>query len=217
MRKNWKLAAVMLLWGFLSLTGFRTFHATTRWTTTVASPKIFVKFCAEPSVTRNDLPVGDPLYGQALNFSLIMNSIYNDFNSIESAYVQLVSDADSEFAGSVGRTISICVSNVAGAGSGFATPRYGGDGKITGCEITLSPATTDEASTFVATVTHEIGHCLGLDHAHETDQAIMSYFYDRNKPRLQMDDKMGIIQQFPTEAGFGREAASFGMACAPRG
>jgi hypothetical protein len=214
--KHFKLLIVLLMWFGLSLTGFRTFTAKTRWDISKASPKIFVRFCANPTVTANDLPSGDPLHGQALNLDLIMTSIYNDFTSIPSSFVELVSSADPAFATSQNRTINVCVSNVAGAGGGFASQKLGANGKISSCDITLAPGTTDSASRFIATLTHEIGHCLGLDHAHETDQAIMSYFFDPNKPRLQMDDQMGLIHQFPDDPSYANESPSLGMSCAPK-
>lgn len=196
------------------LTGFRTYSFETRWDITRASPKIFVSFCSTPTVTTNDLPEGDSLFGQAITFTSVMASIYSDFTNIAGSYVVLVDAAtDPEYATSTNRTIDVCFTSQTGGG-GVARQNMGSGGKLTGCSIKLDPGLTSSAKSFVRTLSHEIGHCLGLDHSQDNDRALMSYFSD--VVRLQMDDKMGLIQQFPLDPSYAEETATLGASCAPR-
>lgn len=209
-----KIVCLVLLATFM--TGFRTFSPETRWDITRAQPKIFVHFCEMPSITTNDLPEGDPLFGQALTFTTVMTSVYADITSIPGSYVSLNDAAtDPEWATSTNRTIEVCFKSQTGGG-GVAKLKMGSGGKLSGCEIELHPGLTSSAKGFVRTLTHEIGHCLGLDHSHDNDRSLMSYFMSDNIVRLQMDDKMGLIQQFPLDPAYGQESPNFGASCAPR-
>lgn len=210
-RKILSLAMLVVM-----LTGFRTYSTETRWDITRASPKIFVSFCEAFTVTTNDLPSGDPLFGQVLTTSSVMTSIYNDFTNITGSYVVLVDAAtDPEYATSVSRTIEVCFKSQTGGG-GVAQQKMGSGGKLSGCTIHLDPNLTSSAKSFVKTLSHEIGHCLGLDHSQDNDLALMSYFSDSSLVRLQMDDKMGVIQQFPLDPSYAEETPTLGASCAPR-
>ncbi len=197
-------------------TGFRTYSHETRWEVSTTSSKIFVRLCETPSVTTNDLPSGDTLSGQTLTTSLVLASILADFSNVAGAYV-ILADAslDAEWATSVNRTIEVCFKSQTGGG-GVAQQKMGSGGKLTGCEIQLDPGLSSSAKKFVRTLSHEIGHCLGLDHSQDNDNSLMSYFSSADIVRLQMDDKMGLIQQFPVDPAYANEVPTLGASCAPR-
>jgi hypothetical protein len=204
-----------LVWVVVLTTGFRTYSPTTLWDMTSATPKIFVRFCETPAVTTNDLPAGDPLYGQVLTFASVVASVYLDFTSIPGAYLQIVDTTDPEYVVTSTRVIDVCFKSQTGGG-GVARQQMGSGGKLSGCTIELDPSLATSAKKFVKTLTHEIGHCVGLDHSQDNVQSLMSYFSESDLVRLQMDDKMGIIQQFPLDPAYAQETATFGASCAPR-
>lgn len=48
-------------------------------------------------------------------------------------------------------------------------------------------------------ITHEIGHCLGLGHAHTNKKSIMGYSRPGDSPELGTDDKAGILYLYPSD------------------
>ncbi|MES2962710.1 MAG: matrixin family metalloprotease [Bdellovibrionota bacterium] len=206
------LSLAMLL---IMLTGFRTYSNETRWNVSAASPKLFVSFCSTPAITTNDLPASDLNAGPSITFSAAVNSIFADFTNLPGSYVVLVNTSDPEYATSTGRTIEVCFKSQTGGG-GVAQQKMGSDGKLSGCTIQLDPGLTSSAKAFVRTLSHELGHCLGLDHSQDNSNSLMSYFSDSSVIRLQMDDKMGLIQQFPADPAYANETATLGASCAPK-
>ena len=70
------------------------------------------------------------------------------------------------------------------------------DGIIIDCDIIIGDHLHDVKGLAI-TLTHEIGHCLGLGHPHTSQNSIMSYRYARNDVKLSTDDKAGIIYLYP--------------------
>ncbi len=196
--------------------GFRIFPKGNTWDVSIVSPKLFVRWCQTYTVPTNDLSSEDPLFGTTPAFTDVTNSIMNDYNNVAGSFVTLVdanTDPDFNTIMEATRTISICVNDLPTAG-GEARPKYE-EGRVVGCEISLDPKTLDKLSSFVRTVTHEIGHCLGLDHPQETTNAVMSYYSSKDFLRLQIDDKMGIVYLYPVYAKNAKETPTFGLSCAP--
>lgn len=214
--KPWRVL-VFGIYIFLCL-GFRTFDDKKTFAVNNSAPaktKVFVDYDQASVTLENDLPAGDPLAGTSqVTVSAIVNSVLSDYNSIAAAYVQLVDTSDSDYAAeSTNRVIKIRKAGTDGLSGGEAQLEFDGT-NVVGCQIDVNPALYEKAKFFTMTVTHEIGHCLGLDHPQDTTNAIMSYFTSNNVVRLQIDDKMGITYLYPVDPAKAKESATFGMSCA---
>lgn len=129
------------------------------------------------------------------------------------------------------RTIKVCTSKTGYAQAAHATPQDNSDlcndeagfreshssycskRNIASCTIVLDPGYIKQGThLFVHVLTHEMGHCLGLLHNHETSKSVMSYLSDRTKTiRLELDDKMGLAWLYPQNPGRSQETADFGL------
>ncbi len=69
---------------------------------------------------------------------------------------------------------------------------------IADCDIALDGGPY-EATSLAYVVTHELGHCLGLGHAHTNQHAIMGYTRTRQSASLGADDMAGIIYLYPSD------------------
>ena len=80
----------------------------------------------------------------------------------------------------------------------FASPRTDPNDPlvINDCDISISNTSTSAAG-LLKTITHELGHCVGLGHPHTNYGALMGYSRDGNDWRLGADDKAGIIFLYP--------------------
>lgn len=204
--------------------GFRTFPGVNGWDVSVSDPTLWVRICREIAFTSAQLPAGDPLGTTVPSYQAALQSILDDFNDVPGSFVRLApypadpsnpgapAPGDSTFtlAKAEERTIDVCFGDQTFT-AGHAIPKWDPQGKITGCKIELNADEAQKAEDFVAVLTHELGHCLGLDHPQETDDAVMSYFSDAI--RLQIDDRMGLVHLYPQEASFGRERANLGLSC----
>lgn len=83
----------------------------------------------------------------------------------------------------------------------FAVPQMSDDDPTTiaDCDVTISDRSTP-AKDLAFTLTHELGHCLGLGHAHTNYDAIMGYSRTARDLRLGADDMAGIIYLYPDPA-----------------
>lgn len=217
-----------LIFAFAS-SGFQVLMEAT-WEVNENDPTVWIKFCDDiqnQSFSESDLPSDDPLKGQAVAFNDVAQSIINDFNDVGASYLRLAmypDDPDSPGTPATGdstftkakaniRTISICIesSNNPFEG-GHAKPEFE-DGEYVGCSIVMAKSVKNKISDFISTLTHEVGHCAGLDHPQETVHAIMSYFHDRDKIRLMVDDKMGLVHLYPKDGYDLDEDPTFGLSC----
>lgn len=201
------------------MVGFRVFPNGNSWSISPSDPKIWIVSCPmNLDFSINNLPAGDPLYSQAVSISQILNSIYTDYNNVSNSFIVL-SDAGTDptynTTAAAQRTITICTGSTGSLASAIAEPKLE-NGKSVGCNITIGKTATDDLRNFVSTMTHELGHCLGLDHAQETTHAIMSYYHSRDLVRLQIDDKMGLIYLYPDNAANSKETMTYGLSCSPR-
>lgn len=201
--------------------GFRSFPSGNNWPldkSTTAGSKIFVVYPYGTRAIENDLPSGDPLYGTStVTINNLMTSIFNDYNNIGASFLILANSSDADYAAqSRNRIITIEESTPNGAVSGGDAQQTRTNGQVTACLIRLKSQVFDKAKSMVQATTHEIGHCLGLDHPQEITQSVMSYFQPGNLVRLQADDMMGITYLYPTDSSKAKEVATLGLSCAQR-
>jgi hypothetical protein len=218
--KNQLIKRINLLFLLIFCLGFQVWPGGNNWDISRSSAtesKLFVTYPDATKTIKNDLPKGDPLSGagETITVEQAMDSIFDDFNSVAAAFVTLVDSDDVDFAArATNRTIKLSVSQPGGLSGGEARIESE-DGVVTGCSIVYKSEAYESAKGFIYTMTHELGHCLALAHPQETTWAIMSYFpYSGDMTRLQDDDKMGIIFNFPVDPDDANEVATLGLSCA---
>lgn len=82
---------------------------------------------------------------------------------------------------------------------------------IKDCDISISNRSV-KAAYLAFTITHELGHCLGLGHAHSNYAALMGYSRSQQSLRLGADDMAGIIYLY-TEPSYDSPKKEF-LGCA---
>jgi hypothetical protein len=215
--KKFALFAPLVL---LSL-GFRIFPSITGWKldpSTTAGRKVFITLTASGKTISNDLPSSDALSGggATLTDAQLLTSIINDYNGIQRSNLILALDSDTDFASNnTDKRIYIETGDASGASSGEAQQTIVGS-SIVSCKIILTSSAFDSAKTYIALVTHELGHCMGLDHPQDTVWSVMSYFYNSEVYRLAIDDKMGMVHLYPKNNSYRSERPTFGVSCARR-
>lgn len=209
----WIVIAPCLVFGFRVIPGFETWDIDRSSTT---SSKLFVVYDNPTTVLANDFPSDDPLASSSsVTIQQVINSILSDYNNVAGAFVTLVDSSDADFSTrGTNRTITIKDGTAIGATSGgYAKPTMV-NGKMVGCEIVLNTEFFRSAEKLTRGVTHELGHCLGLNHPMDTTNAVMSYYYtSRPNIRLQIDDKMGLVYLYPVDPSAAKEQATFGLSC----
>lgn len=198
--------------------GFRSFPNGNAWPldkSTAAGSKLFVIYPNGSRSITNDLPAGDPAAGTAtITIDNVMTSIFNDYNNIAASYIILAGQTDLDYAANAtNRTITIVEDTPDGAASGGDAQQARTGSQVTGCTIRFRPQIFEKAKLMVVSVTHELGHCLGLDHPQEITKSIMSYFRSDSEIRLQADDMMGITYLYPLDSSKVAESATLGLSC----
>jgi len=208
----WTVLAPLLAFGFQVIPGGNSWNISSTSTT---SSKLFVVYPSASLAMTNNLPSGDVLAGSGtVTVQQLMNSIFDDFNNIAGAYFTLADSNDADYAqNSANRTITIEVGSVSGATSGGQASYTSSGGKRVGCKITIIPQALENAKFLTMIVTHELGHCMGLEHPMDTVNAIMSYYVNSEVVRLQTDDKMGLVYLYPTDPAKAKEESTLGFSC----
>lgn len=193
-----------------------------------SSPDVYIKLCDQlmtHTLDENSVDASDELAGQYnLNGMNVVFSITKDYNQIESSYLNLLIQGDTDGDGDIdgsdttahdgaaeNKIIELCAGSTGGINAGGVS-EVKPDG---GCTIKLATDVYKDVKTFLRIVTHEVGHCLGLDHAHAMNKlSIMSYFSGADIYRLKIDDKMGITFLYPNETI--KEKSTLGLSCSAR-
>lgn len=220
---------ILIIFFLFIMSGFRILISD-KWSNKESSPTLWVKVCDEmidAEIDDNDLSINDPLYGSNLDVKAVVESIIADVNKVDKSWIRLAlypddplnpgtpASGDDTFtlALAENRTIEICESSPTNPfQGGEARPEVEGN-MIVGCKIQMNRKGRKKARSFTATLTHEVGHCLGLDHPQETRNAIMSYFHSSKQYRLMIDDKMGLIHLYPEDGISLKEKPNFGLKC----
>lgn len=204
-----------------------------KWEITEADPTIWIKYCSDMTnitIGKNDLSSKDPLSGQTVTTETALLSIAQNFNDVNSSYLRFASYpadpanpgtpevGDSTFTAekAKNRTIDVCFTDPSSPFQGGSASLDEAGDSIIGCTILIKKNHKKSAKDFIRTLTHELGHCSGLDHPQETRNAIMSYFSDSDEARLMIDDKMGLVYLFPKAGVDVKEQANFGLSCATK-
>ena len=203
------------------------------WRVSKDDPTIWIKPCATLKAnvwsSNNIEDSSDPLKNTAQpTYDQVVSSVIDDYNNIQSAYIRLAkypddpnnpgtpATGDSTFTIAKGevRTIDVCFTDPSGVLSGGDASQKADGNNVVGCTIRIKEKYKSDLKYFLTVMTHEIGHCLGLDHPMDTTNAIMSYFRESSPNRLLIDDKMGIIHIYPSDASAAKEKDSLGLSCA---
>lgn len=201
--------------------GYRVYPGIKGWgldVSTTAGRKVFITLVPSGNIMENDLPADDVLFssGATLTEAQLLQSVIDDYNSIQKSNLILALDSDTDFAAnSTNKIIKIEKGDAAGESSGEAQPEFS-ERRIVGCEIKLTDKGYKTAKTFVGLLTHELGHCVGLEHPQETVWSVMSYFFHEDVYRLAIDDKMGIVHLYPKDPSDADEKPTLGLSCATR-
>lgn len=208
----------ILVSALLLCSGFKIYPGIQGWNidnTSTAKKKVFVTLESSGQTFTNNLPSTDSLAssGSTLTESQLLDSVLSDYNNIQSSFLTLVTDADSDF-GNYGLNHQIIIrkGSAAGLSSGEAKPKFSG-GFIVSCEISITESAYKDTKRFLLLLAHEIGHCLGLEHPQETVNAVMSYFHKDDIYRLAIDDKMGVVHLYPEDPSYAKEVPTYGLSC----
>lgn len=156
-----------------------------------------------PSLSKKD-EILNGEYANATDRELmpvLLRLAMDQWNTVRGSYLRLelvASEAKPERSRTDRINVILAEKNTNASTAAFATPETNPDNdeEIFDCDISI--ALTDvTASSFLETVTHELGHCVGLGHPHNNYGAIMSYSRGGSSHKLGADDKAGAIYLYP--------------------
>jgi hypothetical protein len=132
---------------------------------------------------------------------ILITLAMSQWNSIRGSYLRLVlvpADATPQRSREDRINVILAEKNENASTAAFATPEVNPDdsSQIIDCDISISLRPVS-AQSFLETVTHELGHCVGLGHPHNNYGAIMSYSRGGKSHKLGADDKAGAIYLYP--------------------
>lgn len=144
----------------------------------------------------------DGLEGEEL-YQELMKDAFSKWNAVEGSSLRLEFVVDEAKAKKNGydKVNSITVASLSSASAGASAlpldypDEETGIYRIEDCDITLGSGSMT-AQYFVEAMTHELGHCLGLGHAHTNYKSIMGYSRSKNN-ELGADDIAGLLYLYP--------------------
>ena len=139
-------------------------------------------------------------YSDAELTPLLLQEAMDQWNNVRGSFLKFELKTET---GEIGlnksdNTNNIIVEKIPSASTAaYASPEKGdSSANITDCDVVIND-TKVTVKSFLETVTHELGHCVGLGHPHTNYGAIMSYSRGGSSYRLSADDKAGVIYLYP--------------------
>lgn len=170
-------------------------NATFHWSTANSAPSISEKEKFKDGSYAN--------YSDADLTPILIQEAMDQWNNVRGSYLrfQMETEASPLTPDKTDQINNIVAKNCPSATvAAYAAPANDTDGNIiSDCDIVICNIKTT-ALNLVETLTHELGHCVGLGHPHSNYNAIMSYSRSGQSYRLSADDKAGAIYLYPDPA-----------------
>jgi hypothetical protein len=148
-------------------------------------------------------------YSDADLTPILIQEAMDQWNNVRGSYLrfQMQTEAGELTVDKEDKVNNIVVKHAGNAAmAAYAAPQVeSGTTEISDCDIVINDNKVTVLN-FLETMTHELGHCVGLGHPHTHYGAIMSYSRTGKSYRLSADDKAGAIYLYPDPAyGSGTE------------
>ncbi len=148
---------------------------------------------SSPTIRDRNILVGGEVFEDKDAMRAIIESALQAWSQIPGSYIELklVEDGESKIDDSDKKNVISVVSSKELTSVAFAHPIIE-KSLIVDCDITVFDKETT-VKQLTLTITHELGHCLGLGHPHTNSQSIMSYTFTGSQAKLGADDMAGIM------------------------
>lgn len=156
-----------------------------------------------PSLSKKE-EIADGLYTTKTDeemMPILLQIAMDQWNNVRGSYLKMeVVDSNVKLERTQDDHLNVIVveKNSNASTAAYAMPATNPDDplEISDCDISIS-TTPVSALSMLITLTHELGHCVGLGHPHNNFGAIMSYSRTDRSFRLGADDKAGAIFLYP--------------------
>lgn len=156
-----------------------------------------------PALSKKE-EIADGIYATATDQELmpiLLQMAMDQWNNVRGSYLRMElvpSNVKLERTKDDHMNVIVVEKNSNASTAAYATPVTNPDDalEIDDCDISVS-TTPVSALSMLITLTHELGHCVGLGHPHNNYGAIMSYSRTDRSFRLGADDKAGAIFLYP--------------------
>jgi Matrixin len=160
----------------------------------------------------------DGIYAEKTNeevMEILLNQALLIWSNIPGSFIKLemTQDANTTLNGEDNIHSIVVASSSNLTQAAFASPQLSDDEKtIRDCDISVATTKTS-VKELLYTITHELGHCLGLGHNHANYGAIMGYSRDVHSATLGADDMAGILYLYRDSTKYSDDAVE-NMGCA---
>lgn len=169
---------------------------------TPANPTInFIWDGSTPSIDEKNKYAGGQY--EALDDKAFMQQLLQDalnvWNTVPGSYLRMTIEEGATQMDDNDRVFSLVVEKSDNLSSAaFAKPKIDEDNReaIIDCDINISDTKTN-AKDLAYTITHELGHCIGLGHPHTNYGAMMGYSRGSRLLKLGADDIAGVVYLYP--------------------